>query len=944
MDPERWRQISHIYGAAQDWSPAARAAFLDEMCGGDASLQCEIESLLALEGAAAEFLERPPSAIGRAAAQDRGGGARFPIGTRFGEFEVAGWVASGGMGEVYLARDLTLERTVALKFLAPELTRDPGLLARFRQEARAASSLNHPNVCTIHALGETPHGQQFIAMEHIPGETLRARLGGEPRPLQQALDVALQIASALTAAHDAGIVHRDLKPENVMLRPDGLVKVVDFGIAKLTRAGGSSHDTTRSALSTDTAIVAGTAAYMSPEQARGLEVDARTDVWSLGVMLYEMVAGSSPFAAETSVNTFAAILDGDPPSLAKANAAVPSELERIVRKALRKDRNQRYQVMQDLLLDLRALRDEVESGARASHAHRRRRRWFIGGTAALALIASGLWSVWPPRAPSIPISLLPITSFPGDEDYPDLSPDGSQIAFNWSGAKRDNHDVYVMRVGDGTAQRLTTDPATDGLPAWSPDGSQIAFVRVRPGGSTIYTISPMGGRERKLADRLGFMGKMSWLPDGQGLVFESGPDEATSEIVFLNTGSGKTHTVLSVPISAGQYRFPTISPRGDMLAFAFCKNTGSSRCQPSVVAIGPDVRALAEPQPLAVTCRNHPTGIAWTPDNRTLVYGCSTRHTSDGRLWRIGVAGRKGELIDEVPAGALNPTTSRVTGRLAYTRHTEDSDLWILHPGGPPEAFAASTDFDRGGAFSPDGNRIAFASGRTGQPSIWVVNSDGTNPTRLTTPTGDQQGSPRWSPDGRRIAFDLRESDGRPAIYVIDADGGPQRKVSSSLRSGSIPSWSHDGKWVYYTSAHAGRLEVLKSEVDGGQTLRVTQNGGQFPRESPDGQFLFYVRDNALFRSTLTGSDETSILPSLYNWSYVPVNNGIYYVDYADTRREYAFEIRFLDFATGATTVLNRFEARGGTGLSVSNDRKTLLFSGESLARGNDLMLFENFK
>ncbi len=266
------------------------------------------------------------------------------------------------MGEVWLARDLKLERTVALKFLSTELTRDATRVARFRQEARAASALNHPNVCTIHALGETPDGEQFIAMEHIAGETVRYRLAGGHLPLCEALDVAVQVAFALSSAHAAGVVHRDLKPENVMLRPDGLVKVVDFGLAKLARVQPATTNPTLTDVRSAAGLVVGTVAYMSPEQARGQNVDARTDVWSLGVMLYEMITGRNPFAQQSSSEVLAAILDREPALLARFEPDAPTELQRIVSKTLRKDPEQRYQSMKDLLLDLQALRHAVATG------------------------------------------------------------------------------------------------------------------------------------------------------------------------------------------------------------------------------------------------------------------------------------------------------------------------------------------------------------------------------------------------------------------------------------------------------------------------------------------------------------------------------------------------------------------------------------------------------
>ena len=270
------------------------------------------------------------------------------------------------MGEVWLAREVRLERQVALKLLPFELTKDASRVARFQQEARAASALSHPNVCHIYALGEAQDGQHYIAMEYVAGDTLRKRLGGPESPtLRFALDVAIRIASALSAAHASGIVHRDIKPDNVVVRPDDVVKVLDFGLAKLAITGPelAGADATHTVVRTGAGTIVGTVAYMSPEQARGQDVDHRTDLWALGVVLYEMVAGRSPFAATTSSDVLAAILDRDPAPLARFSPQAPPELQRIITKALRKDREQRYQSAKDLLNDLQALREEFASAS-----------------------------------------------------------------------------------------------------------------------------------------------------------------------------------------------------------------------------------------------------------------------------------------------------------------------------------------------------------------------------------------------------------------------------------------------------------------------------------------------------------------------------------------------------------------------------------------------------
>jgi eukaryotic-like serine/threonine-protein kinase len=350
--------------AARDFAPDRRNIVrlrLEDLrkgkrCGAGSRCAKEIASIHGRK-ISAEHLRCLPPAAGQNYNRDTF--VSISSGSRLEGYEVVARLGSGGMGEIWLARDLKLERMVALKVLRADLTQDATRLTRFRQEARAASSLNHPNVCTIHALGETPDGQQFIAMEHVAGDTLRQRLAGSRIPLGEALDIAVQVASALNTAHAAGVVHRDLKPENVMLRPDGLVKVVDFGLAKLAPVQVAAADATLSAARTDAGIVVGTVRYMSPEQTRGQDVDARTDIWSVGVMLYEMIAGRHPFAGQSSSEVLAAILDREPVPIARFEPDAPRELQRIVSKTLRKDREQRYQVMKDLLLDLQALRSEL---------------------------------------------------------------------------------------------------------------------------------------------------------------------------------------------------------------------------------------------------------------------------------------------------------------------------------------------------------------------------------------------------------------------------------------------------------------------------------------------------------------------------------------------------------------------------------------------------------
>jgi serine/threonine-protein kinase len=392
---ERWRQVKQIFQAAVELPPASRAAYLTDACADDPELLNEIGSLLAAHEQTGRFLDTPAGAL--AAENTAAAQAQPLVGESLGRYRILELLGRGGMGEVYKAKDTTLGREVAIKVLHSAFPLDRDRLHRFAQEARAASALNHPNIITIHEFGQE-NGLHFIVSEFIEGETVRQRMAGGRLNPGEAPDIALQIASALKAAHEAGIVHRDIKPENVMVRPDGLVKVLDFGLAKLIERrpfdtlGDGSEATTAILAGAETGAVIGTVNYMSPEQARGQKLDARTDLFSLGVMLYEMVAGHSPFARETAADTIASILEKEPPPLAQFTSAVSEALEDLIRKALRKDRKERYQTAGELLAELKSLRSgpavvPPRLAKKENPAVAVKQRWRAGAIALAALLA-----------------------------------------------------------------------------------------------------------------------------------------------------------------------------------------------------------------------------------------------------------------------------------------------------------------------------------------------------------------------------------------------------------------------------------------------------------------------------------------------------------------------------------------------------------------------------
>lgn len=433
MSPERWQQIERLYHTALEKQPADRAAFLDQACAGDEGLRREIESLLSYVGQAEKFIESPALEVtAKALAAQHNPTVR--TGETLNQYRLTSRLGVGGMGEVYLAEDTRLGREVALKFLPAVFTQHTLHLSRFEQEARAVAALSHPNVCTIHEVIETAEGSHCIVMEYVHGATLRDRLAAGPMDSSAAIEIAIQVASALAAAHAAGVVHRDIKPENIMIRNDGYVKVLDFGLAKVTQPQPDSEAATK-IQNTSPGIVMGTVSYMSPEQARGLAVDARTDIWSLGVLLYELLSGQRPFNGDTPTDVIVSILEREPAPVLTSAAQTPNELTRIIGKALAKNRDERYQTADDLLIDLKSLKRELDIGGvkppirKTSTTRlfdlRNWRTWLIGATAAILLVTGVVAARLikrnsaPPATAIKSLAVLPLENASGDttQDY-----------------------------------------------------------------------------------------------------------------------------------------------------------------------------------------------------------------------------------------------------------------------------------------------------------------------------------------------------------------------------------------------------------------------------------------------------------------------------------------------------------------------------------------------
>lgn len=889
------------------------------------------------------------------------------VGKHLGHFEIAAKLGEGGMGVVYEAIDRHLDRHVALKILPAEKVADPARKQRFVQEAKAASALNHPNIVTIYDIASA-EGVDYIAMELVSGRTLEDLMRRRRLKVAETLKYTVQVADALAAAHAAGIVHRDLKPANLMITESGLVKVLDFGLAKLTdRSELADEDTTQTQpLITDEGTVVGSAAYMSPEQAEGRKVDARSDIFSFGVLLYEMLSGKRAFRGESRMATMAAVLNQEPVPLSESAPDLPKELERIVARCLRKDLARRSQSMAEIKIALDELKEETASGSSASSARKieppaRRWRWAVFALVALAL-AGVLFSVtarW--REASPPLKELPLTSYNGSQGEPTLSPDGSQFAFVWDGGQENTtQQLYVSVVGKGTPLRLTNMPgAAARAPSWSPDGQTIAFVRQIPGNTTgdIILIPALGGPERKLDE--GFVtglgswapgyGGVSWSPDGKWVYFCAFVSPQMHAIFVEPSAGGEKRRLFEPPAGSNGDLGPSVSPDGRQLVFT---RHFADHNEELFVADLLDGITAGAPRRLTLDKRSKSSPV-WTSDSESIIY-VAGEPTSLLGIYRVRASG--GSPVRMEGIGGDYPVSLAISSkghRLVYGRSQRDYNIWrmpLASDGtfaGAPAKFISSTRYEVSPAYSPDGKRVAFSSNRGGVRQIWVADADGSNPVALTNFTGGVAGSPKWSPDAHRIVFDARP-EGFADIYVINADGGTPKRLTDHVAENHLPCFSADGGWVYFASTRSGERQIYRVSADGGEVKQVTHAGGWASSASPDGKWIFYSKargDFGLWKMPAAGGEESQVpgVASLYNnFSFWVASSGVYFAGAPDPVSR-TIPLKLYRYTDDKIVELGRIEKPLALFFTVSPDEKWLAYT-QLDSSLDDLILVENFR
>lgn len=755
-----------------------------------------------------------------------------------------GHLGSGAMGEVVLAHDRKLGRDLAIKVLPQSLSQDAELISRLRHEARAASSLNHPNILTIYEIGESD-GETYVAMEYLEGSTLREVIDAGALPLRKVLQIAAGIADGLAAAHRRELVHRDLKPDNIVITTDGVVKILDFGLAKTATI---TENTLASTRTSESGTVIGTFGYMAPEQARGQYVDFRADQFALGAILYEMLSGLRAFDGLSGIEIMMMVVRDEPPSLSKVAPHVPAPLRWIVERCLSKDAEDRYASTRDLARDLQDLRNRLSEASVAPVDARpeKKVRVSFARLAIVMLVVLAIGAFVGYRSKKVPprsITSSQYFTYSGQDFSPAASHDGKLVAFT---SNRDGRQRIWLKQVDGGGEVAVTE-GTDDFPRISPDGSAILFARFAGRQGSLWRIPIVGGEARKILDDAA---SGSWSPDGKQIAFSraSAGGAGQDGSVGIANADGSGARILATIANVG-LAHPRFSPDGTKIAIV------GTRGRSAQLAIIVDVKDGSQKFLAVPPKAGEISSVVWSRDGDAVFYNRADSVEavvgSTGHIYRHDI---ERDVATQIAWSPNNSIFLDVIddGKLVLDARSPRDNLRTLPIGGssePERWITRGNSSDRQPVYAPDGKSIIFSSNRSGNLDLWQIDLL-TGSVRRLTDDATEDWDPAFTPDGTKLVWSSGRS-GHLEIWIAEADGSGARQVTNDGFDAENPSATSDGRWIVYNSFNPQKTGVWKIHPDGSGAERIVDGRTALPEVSPDGKYAVYIANSRTNRAAL---------------------------------------------------------------------------------------------